>query len=105
MTKMSSDIATCSDLAFQLRAEKKARDRAAAAAKRKLERQMAQAKLFRDHQPFLTEADILSRREIADAALKATSSAPRLDTEALVAELLAGEHSRADRLVAQGHEA
>ena len=104
MPRKSADVATCSDLTLQLRAERKTRERAAAAAKRKLERQMAQAKLSRDHQPFLDEAEILSRREIADAAFQATAPPPKLNTEALVAELIAGDQSRADRLAAQGRE-
>ena len=98
MTKKSADVSTCSDLTLQLRAEKKARDRAANAAKKKIDRQLAQAKVSRDHQPFLEEAEIISRRDIADAAFQPPTSTPKLDTAALVSELLGGGKFRADRL-------
>ena len=65
---------------------------------------MAQAKVSRDHQPFLEEAEIISRRDIADAALQPSTPAPKLDIAALVSELLAGGKFRADRLAAHGHE-
>ena len=104
MTKKSADVSTCSDLTLQLRAEKKARDRAANAAKKKLERQLAQAKVSRDYQSFLEEAEIISRRDIADAAFQPPTSTPKLDTAALVSELLGGGKFRADRLVAHGRE-
>ena len=104
MTKKSADVSTCSDLTLQLRAEKKARDRAANAAKKKIEKQLAAAKVSRDHQPFLDEAEIASRRDIADAALQPSTPTPKLDTAALVAELLAGGKFREVRLDAHGRE-
>ena len=101
MTKKKADVATCSDLTLQLRAERKTRERVAAAAKRKLEKQINQANLSRDHQPFLDNAEILRRRELADAGFQTSPPPPRVNTDALVAKLLAGEHSRADQLAAQ----
>ena len=49
--------------------------------KKKVEKQLAAAKVSRDYQPFLDDAGIASRRDIADAALQPS----KLDTANTVA--------------------